>query len=255
MSEQQFPTQSQIERRADHIIGGLGYPYLPALPGIVFRRLTLGEKGEASRAFSRALKEEMASGARFSDALVMTELRRRCHEVGIDYDELMAREEEFQRRIYDLAPADLAAEQRLTDEEVAAMPDEDRESYLAQLKERGQRIMAFFANLFTPEEKIVRGQIEQVKLLKAQLQQETYEHHARIRERLVEILRGARREVEGESADKWPPYFSSLEELYDLGDTDRDTWLQLADKWKHYKAGLWPGFTRQSSSIPGNGNA
>lgn len=249
--EPKFPTQEQIERRFDQIIDGLGYPVIPALPGLVFRRLNLGERGEASRAFSRFLVEDMAKGGRFSEPLLMTELRRRCLEVGANYDDLMAAEEAFKKRIYDESPPDLSGEaRRLTDEELAVMAPEARDAYIAQLRERANRIREFLANLFTPEEKIVRGQIEQVKNLQANLQANTYEHHARVHRRLTEILSGARREVPGTPADRWPPYFGSLEELYDLGDTDEATWLTLCAKWVEFREGRWPGFTPRPSSIP-----
>lgn len=242
-----FPTQEQIEERADVIINGIGHPHLPALPGITFRRLTLAERGEASRAYSRHLKEDMTAGGRFSEMLLPTELRRRCREVGLDYDELMAAEEEFTRRIVDRAPAELRDPAgRLSDDEIAAMPAEAREQYLAELRERGQAILEFLGTLFAPEEQVARAQIAQVKALRDHLMLNTYEHHARVRRQMTEILAGA-------VGSDGKSYFPSLDALYDLEDTDHATWLKLAAKWREFKEGRWPGFTPRSSSTPSPG--
>jgi hypothetical protein len=236
-----FPTREQIEARTDQIIDGIGYPHLPKLPGITFRRLTLAERGRANLARSRFLKDAMAEGGRFSRALLPTELRRRCLEVGIDYDDLMAQEEAFQKRIFDQAPVELrTARPRLTNEEVAALPKEASEAYFAQLQQAGQLLMKFINSLFTPEERLIRAQIEQVKQLRAQLELDTYDHHADVHERLTEILYGARTE-NGE------PYFAGIDDLYELQDTDQSTWLSLCAKWREFKAGTWPVIKHRAS--------
>lgn len=250
MSEQQFPTREQIEQRIDQIIDGFGYPHLPALPGIVFRRLTLAERGEVSRAYSKFLKEDMTQGGRFSEFLMPTELRRRCREVGLDYDELMAQEESFQQRTFDQAPADLRGPATvLTDEEFEQLTPEAQQSYRDSMIKRGEAIKEFLLNLFTPEERTIRAQIAQVQNLETHLKQQTYEHHARVHRMLEEILRGARR-----ADDLAEPYFGSIDELYELQETDPTTWLSLSAKWREFREGKWPGFTPRSSSTPGAGS-
>lgn len=243
MSESdKLPTALQIETRADHIINGVGYPHLPALPGIEFHRLNLPQKGMVSRAYSRFIMDEIAAGALFSETLLPTHLRKACQRVGIDYDALMAKEEEFQKRIFDQAPTEFRGlPRRLSDEEFAQLPQEGKDAYIAALQEHTRAVNEFMHNLFTPEERLIRGQIDQVKNLRTQLLAETYEHHARIHQRLTEILHGARH-VDG------TPYFGSLDELYDLRDTDEPTWLALCAKWREFKEGRWPGFTPRSSS-------
>jgi hypothetical protein len=251
MSEPQFPTREQVERRTDQIIEGIGYPHLPALPGIAFRRLTLVEKGDVSRGHSAFLFSDMAKGGRFSEPLLMTELRRRCLEVGLNYDQLMAQEEEFERRIFDRAPANLRdLAKRLSEEEIMAMAPEARTEYIEQLKRRNAEVEEYIRTLFTPEEQITRGQAKQVEKLYNELRALTYEHHARVRQRCLEILHGARRPADGAPPSEWPAYFSSLEEIYELEDVDQSTWLALAAKWREFKEGKWPGFTRRSSSTP-----
>jgi predicted RNA-binding protein len=125
------------------------------------------------------------------------------------------------------------------------MSPEEKAAYVESLRPRGLEIKEFLDGLFTPEEKIVRAQIEQVKELQTELMGETYEHHARMHQVLQEILRGARREE-----DQTKPYFPSLDALYDLDDTDHNAWLLLVAKWGEFKHGRWPSFTRPSSSTP-----
>lgn len=237
-----FPTGAQVEARAAEIINGIGFPYIPVLPGLTFQRLGLAQRGESSRAYSRFLKEDMAQGGRFAEALLPTELRRRCTEVGIDYDDLTVAAEELQRRVFDTAPADLRdAAPRLTDEEFAAMSTEEQELYNSQLRERGLRIKEFLEGLFSPAEKAIRAQVDQVKLLETQLRYQTYEHHARVHQRLVEIQLGARTET-GE------PYFASIDEIAELEQTDVATYLILCERWREFLEGRWPGFMPRSSS-------
>lgn len=249
MSEQKFPSQSQIERRTDEIVNGYGLPYLPELPGIMFRRLTPVEKSESSRAYSRHLKEDMKAGGRFSADLLMTELRRRCLEVGMNYDDLLAQEDAFQRRIFDESPIELRnAAPRLSAEEIEAMDPERREEYLTQLRERARQVQEYLANLFTPEEQIIRGQIQQVKNLQDNLQLQTYEYHAKRRMFKAELLLGARRE--GNPAE---PFFASMDVLDELEDVEPALFVALVGKWRTFKEGRWPGFTHRSFSTAGTG--
>lgn len=249
MSDNKFPTQGQIERRADEIVNGCGLPYLPDLPGIMFRRLTGAEKGESSRAYSRYLKEDMSKGGRFSSDLLMTELRRRCLEVGLNYDDLLVQEETFQKRIFENAPPELRdAAPKLIEEETAAMDAEARNVYLGKRQERGRQVKEFLDEHFTAEEKIIRGQIQQVKNLQDSLQLHTYEYQAKRHMFKAELLLGARQET-----DPATPYFANMEALDELEDTAPALFVALVGKWREFKEGRWPGFMRRSSSTPGTG--
>jgi len=63
-------TNEMVGRRYEIVASGTYTPEIPGLPGLTFVKLGLKERGASSRAYSSKLKELMAAGGYFSEALL-----------------------------------------------------------------------------------------------------------------------------------------------------------------------------------------
>ena len=231
-------TNEMIQRRLETVASATYQPEIPGLPGIVFVKMGLKERGISSRAYSSKLKELMAAGGYFNEALLPAVLEKTCRENAIDIG-VIKKQREILKRFYDSMPKDMAGPyDQLTDEEVALLSLEEREERQKAIEERGRKIMEWRVGFFTEEDHRVMEQAGQIERLEQHLKANTAEHHARKYRDETEILVCARRE------DGVKPYFGSIEEIQELEDRNRDALIQLYMKWKQFKEGMAPQFFR-----------
>ncbi|MFA5316997.1 MAG: hypothetical protein WC369_06225 [Dehalococcoidales bacterium] len=231
-------TAEMVQRRLETVASGTYAPEIPGLPGIVFVKMGLKEKGISSRAYSSKLKELMAVGGYFNEALLPSILQKACRENGLDIG-VMKKQRAILKRFYDSIPKDLSGPyDQLTPEEVVLLSPEEQEERQKGIGERGRRIMEWQESFFTEEDHLVMDQARQIEQLEQHLKANTAEHHARKFRDETEILACARRE------DGVKPYFGSIEEIGDLEDRNRDALIQLYSKWAQFKAGLTQQFFR-----------
>lgn len=232
-------TNEMVGRRYETVASGTYSPEIPGLPGIVFVRMGLKERGISSRAYSSRLKELMAAGGYFSEALLPSVLEKTCRENGLDIG-VLKKQREIMKRFYDSIPADLAGPiDKLTEEEVALLSQEERDERNKAIEDRGRQIVEFMQNFYTEEDQRVQEQARQIEQLEQHLKANTAEHHARKHQMETEILICVRR-----SDDAEKPYFTIIEDIADLEDRDREALVQLYMKWKQFKEGLLPDFFR-----------
>lgn len=232
-------TAEMVQRRYETVASGTYSPEIPGLLGLTFVKMGLKERGISSRAYSSKLKELMAAGGYFSEALLPSVLERACIENGLDIG-VLRKQREILRRFYDSIPKDLAGPfDQLTEEEVALLSPEERAEREKAIEERGRRVMDWQQGFFTEDDYRVMSQARQIEQLEQHLRANTAEHRAREYQMQTEILLCARR---SDDIDK--PYFSSIEEIAELEDRNRDALVQLYLKWKQFKEGLAPQFFR-----------
>lgn len=236
-------TQDMIQRRFETVASGTYEPEIPGLPGVAFVKLGLKERGVASRAYSSKLRELMALGGYFNEALLPTVLEKACRDNGLDIS-VLQKQREILKRFYDSIPRELAGPfDELTDEEVALLPPEEKETREKALEERGQRIAEFIQNFYTAEDQKIFAQCKQIEALEQHLKTNTVEHNARKHQMETEILVCAKR-----ADDITQSYFSSIEEIQELEDTNPEGLVQLYMKWQQFKNGLHPQFFRPDSA-------
>lgn len=236
-------TNDMIQRRLETVASGTYSPEIPGLPGITFVKMGLKERGQSSRAYSAKLKDLMAAGGYFSEALLPSVLEKTCKENGIDIS-VLSKQRQIQKRFYDSIPKELMEPyDKLTDEEVALLPPEVREERQKAIEERGRQIMEFMQSFYTEEDQKILEQCKQIEALEQHLKANTAEHHARKHQMETEILLCARR-----SDDISIPYFGSIEEIQELEDRNRQGLVQLYLKWKQFKEGMLPDFFRPNNS-------
>ncbi len=235
-------TQEMIQRRLETVVSGTYAPEIPGLPGLVFVKMGLKERGISSRAYASKLKELMADGGYFNEALLPSVLERTCRDNGLDV-KVLKKQRDILRRFYDSIPKDLAEPiDPLTPEEVALLSPEELIEREKAAGERGRKIMDWQQNFFTEDDHKLMEQARQIEQLEQHLKANTAEHHARKHRDETEILVSARRV---DVIDK--PYFASLEDIQELEDRNRDALIQLYSKWAQFKAGLSPQFFRPSN--------
>jgi len=228
-----------VQRRYETVASGTYTPEIAGLPGLTFVKMGLVERGVSSRAYSSKLKELMAQGGYFSEALLSSVLERTCRENGMDTGAIK-KQREILKRFYESIPQDLAGPiDQLTDEEVALLSLEEKAERHKAIEERGRRIMEWRAGFFTDEDYLVMEQARQIEQLEQHLRANTAEHHARKHQMETEILTCARR-----TEDVKKPYFDSIDEIQSLEDYNREALVQLYMKWKQFKEGLLPDFFR-----------
>ncbi|ATW24169.1 hypothetical protein [Candidatus Formimonas warabiya] len=236
-------TNEMIQKRFETVSSGTYSPEIPGLPGITFIKLGLKERGQSSRAYSARLKELMAAGGYFSEALLPTVLEKACRENGMDLS-VIGKQRAIQKRFYDSIPPELMDPyDKLTEEEVALLPEEVKAERQEAIEERGRQIMEFMQNFYSVADKKVFEQCRQIEALEQHLKANTAEHHARKHQMETEILLCARR-----SDDINIPYFSSIEDIQELEDRNRTGLVQLYLKWKQFREGLTPEFFRPNSA-------
>jgi len=234
-------TQEMVQRRLDGVASGTFQPEIPGLPGLVFVKLGLSERGKSSRAYSAKLKELFACGEYFSEAMLPTVLGKVCKDNGLDIG-VIKKQRELLKRFYESIPADLAGPvDQLTEEEAAQLSPEEKTQRQAVIEERGKKIMEFMQNFYTEEDYRVMDQAKQIENLEQHLKSNTAEHHARKHQMETEILLCARQE------DIKKPYFESIEQIQELEDTNRQGLVQLYMKWKQFKEGMLPQFFRSDN--------
>ena len=236
-------TNETVGRRYEIVASGTYTPEIPGLPGLTFVKLGLKERGASSRAYSSKLKELMAAGGYFSEALLPSVLERTCRDNGIEMV-VLRKQRDIIKRLYDNIPPDIAALiDKLTDEEVALLSPEELEDRGKAIEDRGRRFGEFAESFYTDEDRAVFEQARQIEQLEQHLRANTAEHHSRKHQMETEILLCARR-----SDDTEKPYFSCIEDIQDLEDRNRNALVQLYMKWKQFKEGLLPDFFRPDNS-------
>ena len=236
-------TPEMVQRRLETVSSGTYAPEIPGLPGIVFVKMGLKEKGISSRAYSSKLKELMSLGGYFNEAMLPTVLKKACEENGIDPG-VIRKQQQILKRFYDDIPKEFRDPlDQLTPEEVALLSPEERDQRAKEIEERGNKIMAWQLNYFTAEDREIMEQVEQIDQLETHLKANTAEHHARQHRDTAEIQQCARRE---DNINK--PYFGSVEDILELEDRNRDALVQLYMKWNQFKNGMLPQFFRPDSS-------
>lgn len=236
-------TKDMVQRRLETVASGSFQPEIPGLPGLVFIKMTLKERGYSSRAYSSKLKECMATGDYFSEAMIPSVLEKACRDNGMDPG-VIAKQKEILKRFYKSAPQDLVDPiDELTDEEVSELSPEEKAERTGAIEERGRRIMEFMTGFYTEEDQRILEQARQIEDLEISIKNNTAEHQARKHQMETEILLCARR-----IDDISQPYFPSIEEMLALEDTNRNGLVQLYLKWKQFKEGLLPQFFRPDNS-------
>jgi len=231
-------TQRMIENRLAETIRGAYAPDIPGVPGIVFVSMDIATRGKSSRVYSSKLMELHASGEYYAEALLPAVIEQICKKHGID-PSIRDKRQALQKKMFDSAPEDLLeAYDQLTDEEVALLPPEEKKEREKAIRERGQRIAEFVAELYTEEEKRWQQQIAWIDKLEEQLRRNTAEHHALKHQMDTEIQLCARK-----AEDETQPYFNSVEEFYAL---PKNVQTQIYMKWKLFRDGFNPDFFSQS---------
>ena len=232
-------SEGMVQRRYETVTSGTYKPEIPGLPDLVFTKMSLGERGKSSRAYSAKLKELMAEGGYFAEALLPTVLERTCRDNGLSLD-VVKQKQQFYRRFIESIPPELSGPfDQLTDEEVAELSSEQRAERQQAIEERGRQIMKWQQEFFSEEDLRVFEQAQQIENLEQQLRANTAEHFARKHQMETEILLCARQAV-----DTNKPYFESIEDIQELADTNHQGLVQLYLKWKQFKEGLLPQFFR-----------
>lgn len=232
-------TAEMVQRRLETVSSGTYAPEIPGLPGIVFVKMGLKEKGISSRAYSSKLKELMSAGGYFNEALLPTVLQKACRENGLDIG-VMKKQRDILKRFYESIPKDLSGPyDQLTPEEVSLLSPEEQDERQKGIEDRGRRIMEWQKNFFTEEDHRIMEQAKQIEQLEQHLKANTAEHHARKFRDETEILICARRADDIEKT-----YFSCIEDINELEDRNRDVLVQLYMKWKQFKEGMLPDFFR-----------
>ena len=235
-------TQDMVQRRLETTASGSYQPEIPGLPGLVFVKMGLRERGASSRAYSSKLKELMSEGGYFNEALLPTILERTCRENGIDI-KVVDQQRAIMKSFYDSIPTELSGPyDQLTEEEVALLSSEEKSARDEAIQERGKKVLEFMQNFYTEDDKKVLAQVGQIEALEQHLKSNTAEHNARKYQMETEILLCAR---QPDDTDK--PYFSSIEEIEELDDTNQPGLVQLYTKWQQFKKGLLPQFFRSDS--------
>jgi len=230
-------TKEMVQRRLEAVASGTYAPEISGLPGIVFVKMGLKEKGISSRAYSSKLKELMAAGGYFSEALLPTVLEKACRENGVDPG-ILKKQREILKRFYDSIPPELAGPyDKLTDEEVAQLSPEEKADRDKAIEDRGRQIMEYMQNFYTEDDHKVMDQAQQIEALERHLKANTAEHMARVHQGLTEILICARRSDKIEE-----PFFASEEEIEEFGQRNHQGLVALFTKWKQFKEGLLPDF-------------
>lgn len=228
-------TADMVQRRYETVASGTYAPEIPGLPRLVFTKMGLKERGASSRAYSSKLKELMAEGGYFSEALLPTVLERTCRENGIDPG-VIRKQRDIVKRLYETMPTELQGPyDQLTDEEVAQLAPEAKDEREKAIQGRGKQIMEFIQGFYTEEDHKVMEVARQIEALEQHLRSNTAEHRAREYQMQTEILHCARREDD-------IAYFESIEEIAGIEDRNRESLVQLYVKWKQFKGGLHPDF-------------
>jgi len=232
-------TDEMVRRRLDTVASSSFQPEIPGLEGIVFVKMGLKERGNASRAYSSKLKELFATGDCFSEAMLPTVLGKVCKDNGLDI-KVLNKQREIMKRFYDTCPPDLMGPiDPLTDEEVALLSPEEQAERQANIEERGKTIMEFTQNFYTEEDYRVMDQVKQIENLEQHIKSNTAEHQARKHQMETEILLCARKIDDIEK-----PYFGCIEDIQEIEDYNQPGLVQLYMKWKQFKEGLLPQFFR-----------
>lgn len=235
-------TAEMVQRRYETVVSGTYAPEIPSLPGLVFVKMSLAERGHSSRAYSAKLKELYAAGGYFSEALLPAVLEKTCRENGLDV-KMIQKHRDIMKRLLDTIPADLAKPyDQLTPEEVALLSPEEQAERAKGMEEHGRRIMQWANDFYTDEDRKVMEQTKQIETLEQHLKAHTAEHFARKHQIEMEILLCARK-----ADDAQKPYFGSIEDIQELEDRNRQGLLQLYMTWKQFKEGLLPDFFRPDS--------
>ncbi len=231
-----------VEQRLTNIKNGEYAPLIDGLPDLLFVKLDNRVKGITSRTYSKKLMEYIKEGLP-SEALLPQLLKQACADAGLDI-KVLNKKMELMKKIHEEAPGDLQGPyDSLTPEEVAQLTDEEREARQKGIAERGRRILEFTMNLYSPEEKEMLEQIQQIEAIERNLRNNTAERYARQDQALLELLDGCRRVDKPEQ-----PYFASTDEITALDETNREALVQLFMKWQQFKEGKLPEYFRADSA-------
>lgn len=231
-------TSEMVERRLHQVASSTFVPEIPGLPGLEFHKLTLADRGRASRAYAAKLKELNAAGGYYNEALIPTVLERVCRENGLDMAATLRQAKASQQRFYDSMPKEFTLPfDQLTEEEVALLSPEEREEREQAIVERGRRILEWQQQFYTADDRRVVKESQQIEALEAHLLANTVEHQARIYQMCEEILCCA-------CTEDAKPYFDSVDEILGLADQSEQLLATLWLKWRQWKAGAAPQFFR-----------
>ena len=230
-------TNEMVNRRFEAVASGTYAPEIPGLPGLVFTKMGLKERGISSRAYASKLKELYSKGGFFSEAFLPTILEKACKESGIDLNDVLRKQREILKRYHDSIPEEFTkAFDELTDEEVALLSPEEQKEREKAIAEHGRRAMEWQQNFITEEDQKFMDQAKQIERLEQHIKSHTAEHHARAHQAVQEILVCSKKE------DGATPYFSSEEEIEDFMTANTQIGITLFWKWNQWKGGLLPDF-------------
>jgi hypothetical protein len=226
-------TQHQVERRFQTAAANPIPVTIPALPGLFFRPLTLGERGQSSRAYSRALMGYMAEGLP-SEHLLQQNLRKAVEASGLSVAVLKRKGALYAKQMSALTEDLIGPYDQLTPAEVAELPLEVQAERMAAIEARGKRVIELLYAALTDEEREELNQIHQIEQLEQHLRQQTAEFAARRDQQVAEILMGAIGE-DGKS------YLATIEELSVV-----EPLVDLLTAWYQFREGQVSDFFSRS---------
>lgn len=228
--------QHQVERRFDKAIANPVVVNIPALPGLFFRTLTLGERGQSSRAYSKALIDYQAQG--LPSEHFLSQLLRRAVEASGMSMAVLKRKGALLEKQFKALPEDLVGPfDQLTPAEVAELPLEAQQEREAAIAARGKKMVELLAGIYTDEERDAFQQIQQIEQLEQHLRQQTAEFAAR-RDQIVFELLTASVSTDGK------PYFDGIDALAAIEDGTALVNLMVA--WKQFRDGQPSDFFSRS---------
>lgn len=235
-------TADMVQRRYETVASGTYAPEIPGLPGLVFMKMGSKERGASSRAYASKLKELMAQGGYFNEALLPSVLEKACIDNGVDLG-VIRKQREILKRLFDSIPEEFKKGiDELTDEEVTLLSPEEKEEREKAKAEHGKRAVEWQQNFFTEDDQKIMAQAKQIEALEQHLRTNTAEYYARMHQAIQEILICSKKE-DGET-----PYFSLEEEIEEFCALNFQIGATLFAKWNQFKTGLNPEFFRPNSS-------
>lgn len=229
-------TKEMVERRYQQASSNPVPVNIPALPGLFFRPLTLGQRGQSSRAYSKALVEYQAQGLP-SEYFLPQMLRRAVEASGLFIDVLKRKGALYEKQLKAIPEELMGPYDQLTPAELAELPAEVQQTRAAAIEERGKRMVELLAGALTPEEREQLNQITQIEQLEQHLRQQTAEFAAHRDQMLAELLMGAIRE-DGTT------HFTGIEALAAV--EPQAALVDLMTAWYQFRQGMPSDFFSRS---------
>jgi hypothetical protein len=247
-------TPEMIQARVDSVVSGTYRPAIPGLPGLVFTKMGVIEKGKSARAYSKKLLELMKEGGFIHEAMLPSHLKKAMESAGIPLD-ITKKQRDIIQRFTDSIPENLAGPiDELTPEEVELLSPEQTEARKEAILARFELVKDWEQSFYTDADREVMATTALLENLETQLRSLTYEHNARAFQAVSEIQTCAKTED-----DK--PYFATVEDILLMDIESPNLLVELFWQWTTYKKGLNPQFFRPNSplltgmvgNVPGGG--